>query len=632
MSLAEELMSQIADPAGSPEERARLRCALARRLEESGDYEAAREALGELWAGVGERPALDGLDEPAGAGVLLCVGVLTGWLGSARQLDGLQELAKDLIGESILRFEELRQPERVAEARVELAVCYWRQGTFDEARVLLGEVLRELGEVESEVRAVALIRSAIVERSAGRFDVALRIHTEAAPYFERLGSHSLKGRFHVGYANLLLFLSEAWNRADYLDRALLEFTAAAYHFEQAGHARYHACVENNLGYLFLSIGKYEEAHAHLDRARALFKELEDGVHLAQVEETRSRVLLAEGRVHEAEKLARAAVWTLGNGGEHSLLAAALNTHGLALSRLGLVREARRVLRKAVEIAPEAGDPERAGRAALTLIEELGASLSGEELSATYERAAELLSGSQNPATLGRLCACARRTLFLLGAHPAPPDWNGFSFTEAIRRFEAGLIEKALRDAGGQVTRAAQLLGIRYHNGLVSMLNRRHRNLLSERTPVLARRRSIIKVRERPGARRGAVVEAMRSINILHVEDNQMVAAAVKETLELEGWRVETCANGAVALGRVQSDAPFDALLFDDELPGMRGVEIVRRARALPRHRHTPMLMLSASDCESEARAAGVDAFLHKPQDVLALADTIRRLLAGVKEP
>ncbi len=631
MSLAQELDSQIADSARGPAERARRRCALARQLEESGDYEAAREALGELWAGVGERPVLDGLDEATGAGVLLCAGVLTGWIGSARQLDGSQELAKDLISESMSRFEELRQLERVAEAQVELAVCYWRQGALDEARVMLGRVLRELVDAESEVRAVALIRSAIVERSDGRFDVALRIHTEAAPLFERLGSHSLRGRFHVGYANLLLFLGEAGNRADYIDRALVEFTASAYHFEQAGHTRYHACVENNLGYLFLCIGEYDEAHSHLDRARALFEGFEDGVRLAQVEETRARVLLAEGRVPEAERLGRSAVCALENGGEQSLLAEALTTHGLALSQLGLTLEALNVLRKAVEVAREAGDSERAGRAALTIIEELGGSLSGEELSATYERAAESLSGSQNVATLNRLCACARRTLFLLRAHPSPSDWSGFSLKEAIRRFEAGLIEKALRDAGGQVTRAAQLLGIKYHNGLVSMLNRRHHNLLSERTPVLPRRRSIMKVRERPGARRGAAVETGPSINILHVEDNQIVAAAVKETLELEGWRVESCADGAVALGRVQSDALFDALLFDNELPGMRGVEIVRRARALPQHKRTPILMLSASDCESEARAAGVDAYLRKPQDVLALADTIRRLLAGVKE-
>src|SRR5216684_2371376 len=64
-------------------------------------------------------------------------------------------------------------------------------------------------------------------------------------------------------------------------------------FEQAGHHRYVARVQNNLGYLFFKIGRYNEAHDHLDRAHYLFLELKDVGTLAQVDETRARVLLAE---------------------------------------------------------------------------------------------------------------------------------------------------------------------------------------------------------------------------------------------------------------------------------------------------------------------------------------------------
>jgi CheY-like chemotaxis protein len=338
----------------------------------------------------------------------------------------------------------------------------------------------------------------------------------------------------------------------------------------------------------------------------------------------------------AERAAGAAAPAPGEWrGEKSALAEALTAHGTALARQGRAQEARRVLEQASEVAREAGDSERAGLAALTIVEELGARLPGAELCATYERAAELLLDSRNPETLRRLCMGARRTLFLLGTTPAPPDWEGFSLKDAIRRFEAGLIEKALRDAGGMVTRAAQLLGIKYHNGLVSMLNSRHRNLLPGRAPVLPRRRGLVEdinaPREGQGRRRGAVGETARAVRILYVEDDLLVAAAVRETLESEGWKVETCADGEDAMGRVLSAAPFDALLFDNELPGVRGVEIARRARELPRRRRTPILMLSASECEREARAAGVDAFLRKPQDVMRLAETIRRLLARGKE-
>jgi CheY-like chemotaxis protein len=636
ISFAEALHRRIATQPLDVTERVRLRCELFKRLEEAGDDEAAREALGELWSRVGERPALEGLDGPTAAEVLLCAGMLTSRIGNALQLEGAQESAKKLVGESIARFEELRLQERVAEAQVELAVCYWRQGAPDEARVILEQVLRrEQGETLSEVKAVAFIHSASVERAAGKFDAAMKIYSEGAPLFEKLDSHSLKGRFHAGYGDLLMYLGEAENRAEHFERALVEFTIAGFHFEQAGHTRYRASVEHNLGQISLNIAKYEEAHAHLDHARRLSGELKDIFLPAQVDATRARLLLAEERVEEAERLSREAVLTLEKGGEQSLLTEALTTHGRALSLMERTEEALETLRSAFEVAREAGDQERAGRAALTIIEELGRHLSAGELSDTYEHAAEMLSDSRNLTTLKRLCTCASRTLFLLGAQVAPPDWKGFSLKEAIHRYEAGLIEKALKDAGGQVTRASHLLGIKYHNGLVSMLKGRHRNLLAERTPVLSRRRSIIKIREELGQRRGAQGnkqgDTQRAINIMHAEDNQVVAAAVKETLEMEGWRVETFFNGVVALGRLQSDTSFDALLFDNELPGMRGVELVRRARQLPRHKRTPILMLSASECESEARAAGADVFLRKPQDVLSLAATIKRLLAGVNK-
>ncbi len=398
--------------------------------------------------------------------------------------------------------------------------------------------------------------------------------------------------------------------------------------------------ESRLNLLDIFLSDPEKARPHMSLAEELLRRIADPAldpaerarlrrELDQrLEEKRARDLLAEGRVAEAERVAGASVSAFEGDGEQSLLAEALTTHGVALARLGRTEEARRALEEAFEVARAAGDSERAGLAALTVVEELGGRLPGEELCATFERAAGLLVGSRDVPTLRRLCECGRRALFIMNAAPTPSDWEGFSLKEAIRRFEAGLIEKALRDAGGLVTRAAQLLGIKYHNGLVSMLNRRHRNLLPGRAPVLPRRRSIINVpREVRGSRRG---ETGRAVRILYAEDDQTVAAAVRETLEMEGWQVETCSSGTTAMGLVLSAAPFDALLFDNELPGMRGVEIARRARELPRRRRTPILMLSASECEREARAAGVDAYLRKPQDVTQLADTIRRLLAGGK--
>jgi CheY-like chemotaxis protein len=620
MIISRQLLHQIADSTLPKDERARLRCQLAKGLEDVGNYEAAREAMGELWPSVGERPRLDGLNQATAAEVLLRVGVITGWIGSAKQIEGAQRLAKDLIGESIRSFKALGDRERIAEAQSDLAVCYWREGAFDEARVLLYEALGQLADSKSEIKAVTLLRTALIEKVTNRLSDALRLHLEAAPLFDASKNHTTKGRFHNEYAQVLRKLSAAEHRNDYIDRALIEYEAASYHFNQAGHARYQACVENNLGFLFGTIRNFTQAHEHLDRAQALFTSMKDSVHTAQVDDTRARVLLAEGRINEAEKIVRSAVQVLERGGEQSLLAEALITHGVILVRTGSHKVARLTLQRAVEVAQNAGDLEAAGLAALTILEELSEHLQSQDLSATYDRAAELLSKSENQETKDRLLAVSRRVLFLVGSLSSPPTWKGFSFYDAVLHFEARLIERALRDAGGIVSRAAQLLGID-RSSLDAMLHRgRHKALEHLRTPVEPRKSSLM-------FRDEVDCPDTRPVSVLHIEDEQLIADAIRMTLEGEGWSVETCATGAVALEKLKSGARYDVLIFDNRLPDTNGIELIRRTRALAHRQQTPIIMLSGDDIASEARRAGANAFMRKPDDVNLVAETVARLLA-----
>jgi transcriptional regulator with PAS, ATPase and Fis domain len=410
MSLASQLLRQVDNTALSLTERALLRCQFAKELEDSGNYEAARDAMGEFWQRIGERPQLDGLDAHAAAEVLLRAGSLSGWIGSANQVEGAQEVAKDLISESATIFEQLQETEKVAEAYIDLAICYWREGAFDEARVTLREVLSRLADTDSEQKARALLNSAVVDIFASRFNDALHTLTEAAPLFNDSQSHAARGRFYNHLALVLKKLGAAERREDYTDRALVEYAAASYHFEQAGHTRFRAAVENNLGYLYFVTGQFTDAHDHLDRAHLLFASLKDSLHTAQVDDTRARVLLAQQRNSEAEKIARSAVRTLERGDEQSLLAEALTTHGMALARLGHYEESRLALERATDVASQAGDNEGAGVAALTIIEELGERLAVTEMATLYERADELLGKSQNSETLARLRSCARQVL------------------------------------------------------------------------------------------------------------------------------------------------------------------------------------------------------------------------------
>jgi two-component system chemotaxis response regulator CheY len=621
MSISSQLLHQIADPSLTHNERARLRCQLAKELEDVGNYEAAREALGELWSRVGERPVLDELNEATAAEVALRAGVLTGWIGSVKQIEGAQEIAKNLISESITRFEALRDPLKAAEAQMELGHCYWREGAFDNARVLLQEASDRLSD--GDIKAVTLLRLAAVEGSVKRYNDALRIDIEAAPLFEKSTNNAHKGKFHNQFGFVLKNLGAAEKREDYIDRALVEFAAASFYFEEAGHRRYQACVENNLGMLFSTARKFPEAHQHLDRAQALFTSMHDSVHTAQVDDTRAKVLLAEGRIPEAERLVRSTVQILERGGEQSLLAEALTTHGIALARMGSHRVARLTLQRAVEVAQNAGDPDSAGMAALIILEELAEHLPERDLSATYVRAAEMLSDSENRDAKDRLLVTSRRVLHMVGAHPEPPTWKGFNFYDAVLRFEARLIERALREAGGIVARAAQLLGIK-RQSLDAMLHKgRHRALARLRTPVEPRRSSLM-------FRDEIDCPDTRAVSILHVEDEVSVADVVQMTLGDEGWSVETCADGVAALEKLVGSTRYDILIFDNQLPGLSGIELIRRTRVLAHRQQTPIVVLSGDDVETQARRAGANAFLRKPDDMSVLAETVARLLARKK--
>lgn len=619
MNFTKDLLHQILDPKLSANERAQLRCQLARQMELAGNLEAAKDAMGELWRGFGERPDINDLDQPTIAETLLKIGTLTGAIGSTKQIAGSQESAKNLISESLTIFEVLRDVKKVAEAQTELAACYGREGALDNARVMLAQAVSQLTEEDGELYALALLRSAIVEKLSNQINDALNILSKAAALFEAITNHTLRGTFHYEFANLLRRISEIESNYNYLDRAVIEYTAASFHFEQAGHARYQACVENNLALVYLTTNRLQEAHEHLDSAQALFTALKDNVHLAQVEDTRARVMLAEGAISQAEKVARSAVRLLERGGE-PILAEALITHGVALLHLGSKDEARANFKRALDVAERTGDLETAGIAALTLFEQLGDNLSNDEICEILDRAHNLLKNSKNASTRTRLTESAFRALSII--HTSRPDWTNFSLEETLHRHEARYIQMALEDADGVRSRAARFLGLGGYQNLQYMLKNTHKELQYVGMP-LAEQRSDDNPDE------AIVLSAStepRTVRILHVKDDSTVADIVREFALDQGWELVHFADAVSALDVLATDTPFDLLLVDFELPDFDGLELIKRVRSMVHRRYARILVMSGTLDEAEAREGGADAFLRKPQGLSSIVEMISRLI------
>lgn len=411
MNSADERLKELDSLSLTSDERALVRCRVAAEFIDRGQYEDARETLGDLWQGVGQRPNTEGLSERVAAEVLLLAGALSGWLGASRRAPGAQADAKDLISGSVSLFESLGEAELAAAAQSELALCYWREGAYAEAHVLLTSALGGLSDVVR--RAKAVLRLTTVEFSDGRYHDALNILKDNAVIFDDRVSHALRGNFHNLLALALKQLGTMEGRPDYLDRAVIEYTAAIYHLERAGHERYHATNENNLAMLLYRLGRHREAHEHLDRAGATVLRLKDAGLLAQVDETRARVFLAEKKYSEADRVITRAVQALEGGGTAALLSEALTTQGATLARLGRNAAARASFARASELAERAGYLEGAGLAKLSMLEELRDHLSYQEARALYISADSVLSDTRHLDSIARLRVAAR---LLLGVH------------------------------------------------------------------------------------------------------------------------------------------------------------------------------------------------------------------------
>ena len=114
--------------------------------------------------------------------------------------------------------------------------------------------------------------------------------------------------------------------------------------------------------------------------------------------------------------------------------------------------------------------------------------------------------------------------------------------------------------------------------------------------------------------------------ILIVEDDTHIAELLRLHLHDEGYQVEHAADGNAGL-RMLEEGGWDALVLDLMLPGIDGLELCRRARAMTRY--TPIIIISARSSEVHrilGLELGADDYLAKPFSMLELVARVKALL------
>lgn len=119
--------------------------------------------------------------------------------------------------------------------------------------------------------------------------------------------------------------------------------------------------------------------------------------------------------------------------------------------------------------------------------------------------------------------------------------------------------------------------------------------------------------------------------ILIIEDEEKIARFIELELIHEGYEVEKCADGRTGLEKAEG-GDFSLVLLDIMLPGLNGLEVLRRLR---RSSDVPVIMLTARDAVMDKVAGldqGADDYITKPFAIEELLARIRLVLRRRSQP
>lgn len=120
--------------------------------------------------------------------------------------------------------------------------------------------------------------------------------------------------------------------------------------------------------------------------------------------------------------------------------------------------------------------------------------------------------------------------------------------------------------------------------------------------------------------------------VVLIDDDAAWLEALAEYLRENGFKVETANDGAAGLGLLEGDG-FALALIDVHMPGMDGLEVLRRLRQ--RRPDFPAILVSNDDAPAladEARAAGASGFVAKTSSPRLLLQAVRQALPRSPAP
>ncbi len=431
--------------------------------ETRGDLQQAINLLAPYWTGFNSQINLPSLEKIEVANLLLRIGSVISALGNAEQINNSQEKSREFLSQAEGIFDELDYSEGKAQCQNKMGVTYWRNGDLETAQIYFRESLFYARSDES--KAIANLNIAMIESLNFKYSAALRFYEKAYGFIGKISVFTeAKIRNGIGlvYKNIGKNLSQA-ERETYFDKAIIEFEGALVCYEVAQNSSSAILARNNIGFLYYSIGLYDEALQVLEIAESQARQVQDKNHLSVVSDTLARTFIAKEDFPQAVGIAAASVRYLESLESSNLLANALITYGIALARNGETEKAKSAFYQSEEVALFIQDFKLAAAARLFALHELFFEFSPKERLSSYLYAVKNLSGSQEKEISDALSYAAGKIEPEIEL-PAPKvkrklARQPFSLDEELKAISRQYMEDALRETRGNQSHAAALLSM-----------------------------------------------------------------------------------------------------------------------------------------------------------------------------
>lgn len=116
--------------------------------------------------------------------------------------------------------------------------------------------------------------------------------------------------------------------------------------------------------------------------------------------------------------------------------------------------------------------------------------------------------------------------------------------------------------------------------------------------------------------------------IMTIDDSPSLRQMVTLTLESAGFEVVEACNGRDAVAKL-GGREYHLFLTDLNMPGMDGIELTRKLRAMPEYRFVPIVLLtteSQQEKKMEGKAAGATGWIVKPFQPEQLLATVKKVM------